>query len=87
MVLVWIPALLRDLTQGKDNIQVSGSTIREVIENLNSLYPGFKDRLFKDEKLRPDITVLIDGEVSYERLRQKVFENNEVFFVPTIAGG
>lgn len=87
MVIVWIPALLRDLTQGKDKIHVSGSTIREVIDNLNSLYPGFKDRLFKDEKLRPDITVLIDGEMSYDRLRQKVFDNNEVFFVPTIAGG
>ncbi len=87
MVTVWIPALLRDLTQGKEQVKIQASTIKEVIDNLNALYPGFKDRLFKEDKLRSDITILIDGEVTYDRLRQKVFDNNEVFFVPTMAGG
>ena len=87
MVTVWIPALFRDLTYGIDKIEIPGTTVREVIDNLEGQYPGFKNRLFIDGKLKPDISILIDGELSYDRLRQKVIDDNEVFFVPTIAGG
>lgn len=87
MVTVWIPALFRDLTYGIDKIEIQGTTVSEVIDNLEGKYPGFKNRLVVEDRLKPDISVLIDGEISYERLRQKVFDKNEVFFVPTIAGG
>ena len=87
MPIVWIPSLYRDLTGGKDKIQISGTTIREVIDNLNILYPGIKERLCKSDSIRAEISVLIDGEVSYDRLRQKVSQNNEIFFVPAIGGG
>ena len=87
MVTVWIPALFRVITYGSDKIEIPGTSVREVIDNLEGQYPGFKNRLFIDDKLKPDISILIDGELSYERLRQKVIDDNEVFFVPTIAGG
>ena len=87
MATVWIPALFRDLTYGIDKLEIPGTTVREVIDNLESKYPGFKSRLFEEENLKPDISILIDGEISYDRLRQKVLDSNEVFFVPTIAGG
>lgn len=87
MAIVWIPSLYRDLTAGKARIIIEGTTVREVIDTLDTLYPGIKDRLLIESKLRNNISVLIDGEVSYERLRQKVSPDTEISFVPVIAGG
>lgn len=87
MAMVWIPALYRDLTDGKDRLTIDGSTVREVVDNLDNLYPGIKDRLLIDNNIRNNISVLIDGEVSYERLRHKVSPDTEISFVPAIAGG
>ena len=88
MVIVWIPALLRDFTENQEKVKVKGETLRSLLDNLDSLYPGIKKRLItEDDNLRTDISVLVNGEISYERLRQKLNESDEVYFVPVIAGG
>lgn len=87
MPLVWIPSLYLDLTGGKEKIQIDGSTIREVLDNLEALYPGIKERLLNNGDVRADISVLVDGEVNIEGLRKKVSQKNEIFFVPAISGG
>ena len=37
---VWIPSLMRRLTDGLEQVQVPGETIREVIENLEAKFSG-----------------------------------------------
>jgi hypothetical protein len=59
--VVGIPSLLRDLTQGQKTVSVEGDNVRQVIENLDQAYPGLKDRLCEGERLRPSISVVVDG--------------------------
>jgi sulfur-carrier protein len=84
---LWIPAPLRDLTQGKSSVAVSGSTVREAIENLDSQFPGIKDRLCENDRVRPNISVFVDGNVSHLKLRETLEETSEVHFVIAISGG
>lgn len=87
MPTVWIPAPIRDLTQGKASITASGSTVREVIEDLDKRFPGIKDRLCEEEKVRPNISVFVDGQITPLKLRERLKENSEVHFVIAISGG
>ncbi len=87
MVVVFIPALLQDLTAGEQSLNLPGRTVREVIEQLELRHPGVKMRLVDGDRLRPGITVVVDGEVSRLRLRHKLSENSEVHFLPAISGG
>ncbi len=87
MAVVFIPALLRDLTGGVESVQSPGGTVREVIEELDRRYPGVKARLFDGDSLRPGIAVAVDGAISRQRLRHKLEEGSEVHFLPQINGG
>jgi molybdopterin synthase sulfur carrier subunit len=87
MAVVWIPAILRDLTGGMAQVSVAGASVREVIENLEERYPGVKARLVEDERLRPNITLIVDGVTSQKRLRERVAEGSEIHFLPAISGG
>jgi molybdopterin synthase sulfur carrier subunit len=87
MPAVWIPALMRDLTGGNEVVRVPGQTVRQVIESLDERFPGIKDRLCDEDGLRPNITVIVDREVSHRRLRQVLSENSEVHFLPAVSGG
>ena len=86
-VNVWIPALLRDLTQGRETVQVEGATVRQVIDALERLYPGARDRLCDGDQLRPGIAVFVDAQLAQLGLLQPVGNGREVHFVPAIAGG
>ena len=87
MPTIFIPAPLRELTRGKTSVVVSGSSVREAIESLEAKYPGVKDRLCEGEKVRPTISVFVDGEISHMRMREKLKEDSEVQFVIAISGG
>jgi sulfur-carrier protein len=85
--VVGIPSLLRDLTSGKSSLLVEGDSVRQVIDNLESLYPGIKDRLCEDDRLRPSISIVVDGHTSTLKLRHRLQESSEVHFVISISGG
>lgn len=86
MPVVWIPSLMRSLTGGAEQVTVSGATLREVLDNLEKTYPGIRERLCEDDRIKPHLAVVIDGELA-EGLRQRVQENSEIQFIPAISGG
>ena len=88
MATVWIPSLLRPLAGGQDKLQVEGSNLRQVIDALDALHPGFKERLLFDAaRLRPEIAAAIDGNTEHLGLLEPVRPDTEIHFVPSIAGG
>ena len=87
MPTVYVPSLLRELTGGQDKVEVPGATVREVIDNLDRRYPGFKDRLVENNRIKPNISVAVDGEITPLGLLEKVREDSEVHFLPAIGGG
>jgi len=85
--VVWIPSLLRELTNGERSVSVGGETVGELIKNLDRLHPGIKERLCDGHRLRPSIAVIVDGSTSTMKLRQRLDEASEVHFVISISGG
>jgi molybdopterin converting factor small subunit len=64
MPVIWIPALLRDLTDGKERVTVPGRTLRQAIDELEAHHPGLKARLLEENQLRLEFSVVVDGTVS-----------------------
>ncbi len=87
MAIVFIPALLRDLTGGVESIALPGSTVRELVDELEARFPGVKTRILEEDHLRPGITVVVDGAVTHQRLRHHLEPGSEVHFLPAISGG
>jgi molybdopterin converting factor small subunit len=84
---VWIPSLLRDLTAGRETVTVPGDSVHALIEALDRLHPGIKDRLCDAHGLRPGIAVIVGTDVASRGLLQPVAPDSEVHFLPAIAGG
>jgi molybdopterin converting factor small subunit len=87
MPKVYIPSLLQDLTGGRAEVEAGGSTVREVIGNLEKTHPGLQDRLVDHGQLRANISVAIDGEITPLGLLERVAEDSEIHFVAAIKGG
>ena len=87
MPTVYIPSLMQSLTGGKQTVEVEGSTVRRVVEALEQAYPGMKERLAEGGRIKPNISVAIDGEVTTLGMLEKVGESSEVHFLPAIGGG
>tara|TARA_B100001123_G_scaffold91692_1_gene105607 strand:- start:11107 stop:11370 length:264 start_codon:yes stop_codon:yes gene_type:complete len=87
MALVFIPSLMQNLSNGEQRVSVEGANVRQIIDNLDSMFPGFKNRLVENGRVKPNISVAIDGEITPLGMIEKVTENSEVHFLPAISGG
>ena len=87
MSTVFIPTMLQSLTGGVKQIAIEARNVRQVIDGLEDLYPGIKERLVEDGQIRPNVSVAIDGEIARMGLLEKVGDGSEVHFVPAIGGG
>ncbi|HEV8637335.1 MAG TPA: MoaD/ThiS family protein [Chloroflexota bacterium] len=87
MAVVFIPALLRELTGGQDRVEVPGATVRQIVNNLEAAYPGVRERLCEGDRLSPNVQVAVDGHVSRLGMLEKVGQGSEVHFIPAMSGG
>ena len=87
MATVFIPTMLQPLTGGVKHLDCDAANLRQVIEKLEQSFPGIKDKLVEDDRIRPNLAVAVDGEVARMGLLEKVTETSEVHFVPAIGGG
>jgi molybdopterin converting factor small subunit len=87
MAVVHIPGLLLPLTGGAQDAEVTGSTVEELIEQLDVRYPGIKERLIEGGQLRAGLSVFVDGSIRREGLECEVSPQGDVHFIPAIAGG
>jgi molybdopterin synthase sulfur carrier subunit len=87
MPVVHIPSHMRDCCSGAERIEVPPGTLRAVIEALESTCPGIKARLVDNGRVRGDLAIAINSEITENSLVQQVGEHDEVHLVPAIAGG
>ena len=87
MATVFIPTMLQSLSGGVKQVTVEATSVRQIVDELEGLYPGMKEKLVEERQLRSNITVSIDGEIGRMGLLEKVDEDSEVHFVPAIGGG
>ncbi len=87
MPKVFIPTLLRHLTDGCTEVDIAGATVREIITNLEAQHPGVEDRLLEGGRLRSNIAIAIDGEISPLGLFESIAPESELHFISAIRGG
>lgn len=68
-------------------MEVEGGTVGEVVDNLDRLWPGIGDRIVEQGRLRQNISVAVDGEITPMGLLEAVAPASEVHFVAAIKGG
>ena len=78
---------MQNLTRNEDKVEIQGSNVRQIIENLDSAYPGVKDRLVEQNQIKPGFSVAVDGEIDPLGILGRVQENSEIHFLPAIGGG
>jgi molybdopterin synthase sulfur carrier subunit len=87
MPTVFIPAQMKELTAGASTVEVSGSTVREAIADLDRKFPGIAQRLCRGDTLIPGLQVSVDHVMTGRGMRAKLKPNSEVHFLPAIGGG
>jgi molybdopterin synthase sulfur carrier subunit len=87
---VRVPGPLRKLTNNEEVVEIEAATICDAIAELQSRYPGIKDRLV-DEKgeVRRFVNVYVNEEdIRFLQNQQTPLkEGDEVSIIPAIAGG
>ena len=90
MATVRIPTPLRKLTNGKEEVIASGGTVGELITNLETQFPGIKERICDDAgKVRRFVNIFAnDEDIRFlKNLETPVKDADEISIVPAIAGG
>jgi molybdopterin synthase sulfur carrier subunit len=86
---VRIPTILRNYTGGAKAVEGAGSTLDELLNNLDAAHSGLRDRLVDGEKLRRFVNVYLnDEDVRFlGGLETPVKDGDTVTVLPAVAGG
>ena len=90
MATVYLPTPLRRFASGQSKVQVDGSTVGQVLQNLDTSYPGLKERLYDENG---EIKRFIQVFVNEEDVRglqgddTPVDARDKISIVPAMAGG
>jgi molybdopterin synthase sulfur carrier subunit len=87
---VRIPTPLRKLTNNEEVVEVTSATIGEAILELQTRYPGIKERLMDDNgEVRRFVNVYVNEEdIRFlQNQNTPLKDGDEVSIIPAIAGG
>lgn len=89
-VNVKLPTILRKHAGGQARVEADGATLRELLKDLESRYPGItKNVLTEDGALHRFVNVYVnDEDVRYlGSLETPVAEGDTISILPAVAGG
>jgi len=88
-VTVSIPTILRTHTGGEKQVPAEGSTLAEVIDDLEANHGGLKARLVKEGSLHRFVNVYVnDEDVRFAGgLDAAIADGDNVTILPAVAGG
>jgi sulfur-carrier protein len=87
MAKVFIPAQWRDLTGGLAEVEIEGSSLRQIVAGLEARFPGVSARLLVNGAIASGLAVSIDGAITSRGLLAPVEPRSEIHFLPAIGGG
>jgi len=89
-VKVRIPTPLRKLTNNEELVEVTANTVRDAIAELQTRYPGIKERLLDDDgSVRRFVNVYVNEEdIRFLQNQETPIKGgDEISIIPAIAGG
>jgi molybdopterin synthase sulfur carrier subunit len=90
MPSVRIPTPLRKLTSEKDEVTISASSIAQLIEEMESQFPGIKSRLCDESgNVRRFINLYVNNEdIRFLNGKETALKEGDIVsIIPAIAGG
>ena len=89
MAAVRIPPTLRAEVGGRRELEASGETVAEVLDDLVDRYPPLAAQLLQDGELASFVNVYLGGDDirTLEGLDTPVSANDQVILLPAMAGG
>jgi molybdopterin synthase sulfur carrier subunit len=86
---VRVPTILRPYTDGARAVSGAGTTLDEVVADVEQRHPGIRERLVDGEELRRFINVYVnDEDVRFTGgLGTPVTDGDVVVVLPAVAGG
>lgn len=86
---VRIPTILRTYTDGAKTVEGSGTTLAELIDDLETRHTGIKERIVDGDQLRRFVNVYLnDEDVRFlDSIDTKVADGDNVTILPAVAGG
>ena len=90
MTTIRIPPTLRAETGGQRQVEASGATVRELLDDLVETYPGLRGQLLENGSVAPFVNVYLEGEdvrTLSDGFDATVSENATVILLPAMAGG
>ncbi len=89
-VRVRVPTPLRKFTNGVDEVNAQGNTVRGLVEDLERNFPGIKERICDETgKIRRFVNVYVNGDdIRFlQNLETSLKDGDNISIVPAIAGG
>jgi sulfur-carrier protein len=89
-VSVRIPTILRTYTGGESEVSAAGTTLAEVLDDLDGSYSGIKGRILDDSgELRRFVNVYVGNEdVRFlDSLATPTPDGTQISVIPAVAGG
>ena len=89
MSVIRIPPTLRGETEGAREVEASGQTVRELLDDLMGRFPQLRGQLLAEDELAPFVNVYVEGEDVRTRdgLDTAVDESSQIILLPAMAGG
>jgi len=87
--VVRVPPVLRQEAGGARELEASGATVRELLEDLSLRMPALGAKVYDGSAIRPYVNVYVDGEDvrTSGGLDAPVGEDATVVLLPAMAGG
>ncbi|MBU2559983.1 MoaD/ThiS family protein [archaeon] len=89
MAIVRLSTPLRKFSEGKPEINTEGSTLKEVLANIDSKIPGFLEKVVENDEIKQFINIYINNEDVRlgEGLSTALGESDVVSILPAVSGG
>ena len=89
MTTVRIPPTLRDEVGGARELEASGGTVGDVIDDLVARFPPLREQLLQDGDLASFVNVFLGGEDvrTLDGLETEVRDGSTLILLPAMAGG
>jgi molybdopterin synthase sulfur carrier subunit len=88
-VTVKLPPYFQEIAGGRGVVDAGGSTVREMIDDLDRKYPGIREHILdKRGRLQGYVEIFVNDEVVYpESTSMPVHEGDEVEIQMIVSGG
>jgi len=88
-IKVILTPYFRDIVKRNNSLTANGHTVREIIEDIDKKYPGFKQECIDAQgRLHGFLEIYINQKSAFpDELNRKVSDNDEITILTVVGGG